>query len=83
MRTTVRLDDGLLAQVKKYAAQRRKTLTAVIEDALRQTLARQKILRRARPVRLTTFKGRGPLPGIDLDDTASILDAMEDTSAAS
>ncbi len=83
MRTTVRLDDGLLADVKRYAAKRRKTLTAVIEEALRETLAREKSFRPARPVKLTTFRGRGLLPGIDLDDTASILDAMEEQSATS
>ena len=33
MRTTVRLNERLLAEAKKYAAQSGKTLTAVLEDA--------------------------------------------------
>ncbi len=82
MRTTVRLDDGLLAEVKKYATKRKTTVTAVIEEALRQTLARPKTMQRSKPVRLTTVRGQGLMPGIDLDDTASLLDALEDKSVS-
>lgn len=77
MRTTVRLDDGLLLEVKRYALKRHKTLTAVIEEALRETLVHEKVRRRTAPVKLTTFKGKGILPGIDLDDSAALLDALE------
>ena len=35
MRTTVRLDEHLLAEAKKHAAESAKTLTAVLEQALR------------------------------------------------
>lgn len=80
MRTTVRLDEGLLEEVRKYAAKRRTTLTAVMEEALRQTLARQKTRQKPGPVRLTTVGGRGLMPGVDLDDTASLLDVLENKS---
>ena len=40
MRTTIRLDDQLLAEAKKYAAESGRTLTDVLADALRETLAR-------------------------------------------
>ena len=40
MRTTVRLDDALLASTKQLAPQTGRTLTAVIQDALREVLAR-------------------------------------------
>lgn len=79
----MRLDDGLIAAVKKYATARQKTMTAVIEEALRATLARQKVLLRSKPVRLTTFKGWDLRPGIDLDDTASLLDRLDETDAPS
>ncbi len=36
MRTTVRLDEHLLAQARPYAAESGRTLTAVIEEALPQ-----------------------------------------------
>ena len=36
MRTTIRLDDRLLAEAKQYAAESGRTLTGLIEDALRE-----------------------------------------------
>ena len=77
MRTTVRLDDRLLASAKKLAAETGRTLTAVLEDALREMLARRGERRRRAPVRLKTTKGDGVRPGVDLDDTAALLDLME------
>jgi hypothetical protein len=76
MRTTIRLDDGLLAQAKQIAAETGRTLTRVIEDALRQSFARRHGPPPERP-ELPTFCGGGVLPGVDLDDTASLLDLME------
>ena len=78
MRTTIRLDDDLLAEVKLLAARSGKTLTSVIEDALRETLSRQKEVGERKPVRLTTVSGQGLQPGIDLDDSASLLAIMEE-----
>ncbi len=81
MRTTVRLDDALLRAVKRYAAERQLTLTAVLEQALREMLAlRQKLENRPR-VRLPTFRGRGLQPGVDLNDSAALLAVMERTEA--
>jgi Arc/MetJ family transcription regulator len=77
MRTTVRLDEHLLAQAKQYAAASGKTLTAVLEDALREALARRKATTRRKPVRLRTCDGTGVLPRVDLDDSASLLELME------
>jgi hypothetical protein len=77
MRTTVRLDDRLLAEAKKYAAETGRTLTSVLEDALRETLARRQARVKRRVVRLRTVKGDGLRPGVDLDDAASLLDLME------
>lgn len=77
MRTTIRLDDHLFREAKKLAAESGRTLTAVIEDALRETLARARGRRAGkRPPRLPTFSG-ALRPGIDLDSNASVLDAME------
>jgi len=78
MRTTVRLDDGLLQQAKREAARRRETLTALIEQGLRLVLAQSRSPRRGKPVSLPVCRaGGGTLPGIDLNDTSSLLDAME------
>jgi len=77
MRTTIRLDERLLRDVKKHAADMGTTLTAVVEDALRAALAHRTDKSRRRPVRLKTFKGGGVLPGVDLDDSSALLDLME------
>ena len=77
MRTTVRLDEHLLAQAKQLAAASGKTLTSVLEEALREKLARRAANGRRKPVRLRVCDGGGVLPGVDLDDSSSLLDAME------
>jgi Arc/MetJ family transcription regulator len=77
MRTTIRLDDELLADAKHLALRTGRTLTAVIEDALREALARADAAPAARPFKLITFSGNGVKPGVDLDDSAALLDRME------
>ena len=76
MRTTVRLNDALLSDAKSYAAEIGLTLTALIEESLRQRLASTRPARRERVELLTTGEG-GLHPGVDMDDSASVLDAME------
>jgi len=39
--TTIRIDEQLLKEAKQLAFERKKSLTSVIEDALRESLARQ------------------------------------------
>lgn len=77
MRTTVRLDDRLLREAKQYAAHHGRTLTAVLEDALRLFLSRAPERRPRRPFTLKTFKGNGLRPGVDLDDSAALWDLTE------
>jgi hypothetical protein len=80
MRTTIRLDDDLLVEIKQIAARSDRTLTSVIEDALREMLARQRKTEERAPVRLTTVSGGGLQPGVDLDDSAALLALMEEPS---
>jgi hypothetical protein len=77
MRTTINLPDELIAQIKKLAAASHSTVTALIEDALREALARRRRTGRREQVILKTYGKRGLLPGVDIDDTASLLDLME------
>lgn len=72
----VRLDEGLLAAAKAYAASAGLKLTALIEESLRQRLA-QVCSSECRPVRLVTTGAGGVLPRIDLEDSSALLDAME------
>jgi len=78
MRTTLNLEDTLMHEVKKQAAQRGVTLTALIEEALREQVrrGRQGGSRDFR-LRLVTAPG-GPLPGVDLDDRDALLERMEE-----
>jgi hypothetical protein len=76
MRTTIRLDDQLLREAKAAAALAGRSLTDLIEDALRESLARRRAVGRRRLEKLPTFHGR-LLPGVDLDDSAALLDLME------
>jgi hypothetical protein len=77
MRTTIRLDDHLLAEAKQRAARRGVTLTAVIEEALRETFSRHGEEQERRPLNLPSHGVGGLRPGVDLDNNAALLDLME------
>lgn len=82
MRTTFRLDDDLLSEAKALAARTRRSLNAVVEDALRAALAKAREQAATEAVELPTFKGVGVLPGVDLDDSAATRERMEAWDAA-
>ena len=73
----MRLDDELLREAKRYAAEKGTTLTAMLDQALREILARHERQPPSERSPLPSFKGRGLQPGVDLDDTVSLLDLME------
>jgi hypothetical protein len=77
MRTTIHLDDTLYRDVKTAAAECGRTVTSLIEDALRERLARRKGSARQRRTRLPSFRGSGLRPGVDLNDSAALLERME------
>lgn len=78
MRTTLQLNEHLYRMAKQFAAQTHRTLTAVIEDALRESLGRNKNKSASKvPVKLPVFNGKGLRPGVDLDDSSALLDLME------
>jgi Arc/MetJ family transcription regulator len=77
MRTTIDLPADLLARAKRFAAETKRPLRAVIEDALRETLGRRPTATRSAPATLTTFGTSGLQPGVDLDDGAALLDLMD------
>lgn len=77
MRTTVTIADDLLALVKQRAAVTHRTLSAVIEDAVRAVLMAEDDRTENEPVVLPTAPG-APRSGVDLDDTAALLDLMDE-----
>ncbi len=78
MRTTVRLDEGLLRQVKAEAARRGETVTALIERGLRLILSHARKPPRRRKVTLPVSRQKGGTrPGVDLNDTSGLTDRLE------
>lgn len=77
MRTTITIGDDLLRQARRAALERSCTLSTIVEEALRKALASSAPPASARPTRLVTFRGRGLRAGIDLDDSAGLLDVMD------
>ena len=83
MRTTVRLNDELLRQAKKAAAESHRTLTALVEDGLRLVLSERAMEIPRKRFRVKAFRGAGGLqPGVDVTSWRSLLGAMEGRRAA-
>ncbi len=77
VRTTIRIDDGLYRRAKSHAARTGRSVSEIIEDAVRDTLDR-----RPDPDspldELPVFGGSGVRPGVDLTDRAALDDLMDD-----
>lgn len=83
MRTTIRLDDELLTEAKSYAARQGRTLTSVFEEALRRELASYRAAIPTQRIELPVSRaGGGVRPGVDLDDSAALLDLMGDRATS-
>lgn len=75
MRTTMAVDDHLLAAAKRRARERSQTLGQVVEDALRRELAEPAI---GEPVEVPVFRGGdGPLPGVDLRSNRALREVLD------
>ncbi len=79
MRTTLNIDERLLISAKHLALEQMVPLAQVVENALRETLNKPRSIKK-RKVRLVTAKGCGVKPGIDLDNSSSLLDIMDGSS---
>jgi hypothetical protein len=73
------MDDALLAEAKALAARTGRSLTQVIEDSLREALARRS--ERPAAVELPVVRGGRSRPGVNLDSTSDLLDIMESDAA--
>jgi hypothetical protein len=78
MRTTIRINDDLLKQAKKRAADEGRTLTSLVEDGLTLLLSKPKTGRRKR-IELPVSKATGGvLPGIDLNRSSDLEEVMNE-----
>lgn len=67
--------ENVLEEAERAAREADSSLAELIEDALRMELARRRTPRQER-VTLPTFRGELQ-PGVDLDNSAALLDIME------
>jgi hypothetical protein len=78
MRTTWNIEDGLLEEARNLARQRKNTLSAVLNETLRLGLLRTiEHSPAAGNLPLKTFRGDGLQAGVDLHNSAELLDLME------
>lgn len=75
MRTTISLDDHLLKRSKKAAADRGVSLAKLVEEALRELLAKKPAQKEWSLPPPTG--GDGLAPGIDLTSNESVWSALE------
>lgn len=77
MRTTVAIDDEVLAAARLRAKAQGETLGRVIEAALRRDLAAEKDLRP--PPAIPVFTGgTGPRPGLDLASNRALHETLDE-----
>ena len=76
MKTTLNLDVELLRRAKRHAAKQGRTLTSVVEEALREMLTRHGP-RQQHSLDLPTVKGDRP-PRVEPSDRPALYDAMDE-----
>lgn len=81
MRTTVNIDDELLAEAKVFAVRTARSLGAVIDDALRMLLRDNTADPDRGEFRLPTHGSGGLHPGVDIDDKEALAELMGDNAA--
>lgn len=79
MKTTLNLNDQLLAAAKALAAQQRTSLTRLIEEGLQLRLRAKTDAAARGQVRLPVFQGQGGLiKGVDPLSNRALLEALDD-----
>ena len=78
MKTTLDINDSLLANAKALAAQQRTSLTRLIEEGLQLRLRSSRSAAKVSKRKIPVFKGRGGLvAGLDPGSNKAMLDAAD------
>ena len=78
MKTTLDINDSLLADAKALAAQQRTSLTRLIEEGLQLRLRSSHVTAKPDKRKIPIFKGRGGLAaGINPSSNKAMLDAAD------
>lgn len=72
MRTTLNIDADVLAHYKRLSAETHRTLGSLIEDALREHLARQRDAAASQRLSFPIVGGSGLAPGVDISSNAAL-----------
>jgi hypothetical protein len=75
MRTTLVLDDGLLRQAKRRAAERNTTVSQVVNEALRESLSRP--VGKAPPFSMTTYGDPARRIRLEPADMSALLEDQD------
>lgn len=73
MRTTLTLEDDVIAEIQREVRRSGRSTKTVVNDALRQGLRRPSA---PTPFRVTPYD-MGLLPGIEIDDIEGLLDRLD------
>ncbi|MGB9390875.1 MAG: ribbon-helix-helix protein, CopG family [Xanthobacteraceae bacterium] len=73
MKTTLNIDDNVMVELKREAARQGRTMSEMVESALRLLLRSQR--KQDKMVALPTFHSGGPL--VDIADRDALYQAME------
>ena len=76
MRTTLNVDDNLMGRVRRAAAARGLTLTALVEEALRELLESYEATPPTVAFDMPVVEGRRP-PAADLADRDTLYEYLE------
>jgi hypothetical protein len=76
MKTTIDIADAVLTEAKRVAAREGTTVRALVEESLREAIAKRRARNSAFHLRDASFKGQGTQPGVDLTDWSSVATAI-------
>jgi hypothetical protein len=77
MRTTISLDDRLLAQLKRRATESGTSVSKLVEQAVRLFVRTPRTPRPRDSFELVTFGAGGRFSRYDIDKTAELIDAED------
>lgn len=82
MKTTLDINDSLLANAKALAAQQQTSLTRLIEEGLQLRLRSSRPAAKPGKLKIPVFKGKGGLvAGLDPSSNKAMLDAADSDDA--
>lgn len=79
MRTTVSIEDHLLAEARAQARQRGQTLSRFVEDAVRHEIVRATTRTEGPPIPVFSG-GDGPRPGVELAANRALRELLDEGS---